>query len=353
MLCLAVFPLSAWTTPLPTVMAWIISVGFPFALSWSLAFRGAGVYRWGLASGLAVGLHCAGQTFKCWAFFQETRVGRSGGTSKGMANSRLPQVACSRNAGGVGGQESAGIEGVHGSRDGVAEKRGGDGAAGGAGHDGMPSDGRLEMPKGRRVILDVGTHPGPDGESVTFSEFLYFLLAVPSLVCKLPLLKANRQSAPNVSSAASELFHAVLTYVTIHACAVSIYAPLMRVLSARIDASSWTAFDEAVEALRHGEGGGGGWVTSLVWPIAGEEGAGGCEGYAGVFLGSEWRSSLFLGRLAVLCLSFFAGIMLLAPFMHFTLFYAFFHCLCMASAEFWGYPDRDLYGEQFARSIAG
>lgn len=31
---------------------------------------------------------------------------------------------------------------------------------------------------------------------------------------------------------------------------------------------------------------------------------------------------------------------------HFLLFYAFWHCICLGSAELWGYPDRDFYGEK-------
>lgn len=31
--------------------------------------------------------------------------------------------------------------------------------------------------------------------------------------------------------------------------------------------------------------------------------------------------------------------------LHFMVFYAFWHCVCLGMAELWGFPDRDLYGE--------
>lgn len=37
--------------------------------------------------------------------------------------------------------------------------------------------------------------------------------------------------------------------------------------------------------------------------------------------------------------------MLLSAMLHFLMFYAFWHCICLAAAELWGYPDRDFYGE--------
>ncbi|CAM9743562.1 unnamed protein product [Sphacelaria rigidula] len=30
--------------------------------------------------------------------------------------------------------------------------------------------------------------------------------------------------------------------------------------------------------------------------------------------------------------------------LRFLMFYAFWHCICLAAAELWGYPDRDFYG---------
>lgn len=30
---------------------------------------------------------------------------------------------------------------------------------------------------------------------------------------------------------------------------------------------------------------------------------------------------------------------------HFFVFYAFWHCICLGMAELWGFPDRNLYGE--------
>lgn len=48
-----------------------------------------------------------------------------------------------------------------------------------------------------------------------------------------------------------------------------------------------------------------------------------------------------------------SGSILWSTMMHFLMFYAFFHCICVGVAEFWGYPDRNLYGEYGHRQPDG
>lgn len=39
------------------------------------------------------------------------------------------------------------------------------------------------------------------------------------------------------------------------------------------------------------------------------------------------------------------GMFVFTPLVHFLMFYAFFHAVCLGCAELWGYPDRNIYGE--------
>ena len=50
-------------------------------------------------------------------------------------------------------------------------------------------------------------------------------------------------------------------------------------------------------------------------------------------------------RIVTVATAAFTGMVVLSPMMHFFMFYAFWHCVCLGSAELWGYPDRNTYGE--------
>lgn len=377
--CLLVYPLTVWTTnwtPDPAgesgaggysrpVTAGFISVGFPSAFAWGIALWGAGFFRWGFASGVAVGLQCAAVTMKSWSFFHkstaalgkrtiaETQGGPVGHHQSGSPvdllmekapHSEVPETGPSVRTGTVSGGNEEAIStssGCYAKAD------------------------RETKPGLSRTPSSVGYDPGvspdrltphsavPVEDSVAFLEYSSFLLLTPSLVCEPRLLKRLARRSPGFRAAFSELLHAALAYLAVHAYAVAIYAPAFRVLSAAYGSSSWAEFDTTVGCCRRGEsnGGGGGWVTAVLcqwFSWAGDvERDSGSQGaaYGGVVCDRDPGDDLTLERLAVVALGGLSGICVSSPMMHFLLFYAFFHCVCVGSGELWGYPDRNTYGE--------
>lgn len=174
---------------------------------------------------------------------------------------------------------------------------------------------------------------------LNFAEFAFFLLLAPSLVCEPRLLVSSARRPRRIAAAASEFFHAGLTYLAVHAACSAFFAPIMRVLAAALH-SGWADEDAWADLYRAD---GSGW-----WLLDDGGGSGGCgaEGGGGVCgeagSGVEGFGQHGLGTVAVaVCL----GMFVFTPLMHFLMFYAFFHAVCLGCAELWGYPDRNIYGE--------
>ena len=177
-----------------------------------------------------------------------------------------------------------------------------------------------------------------DGRPLTFGEFVFFLLMTPSLVCHPSLLRECARRPRNVTLAASEFLHAALAFLSVHTTCSTFYAPANRVLAVAMH-STWSDGDSwidanAWEALRRE--GSGDWLHDLAL-TAGE-----------TWLGEETSDSVVCGRTfffaAVVAAACF-GMFVFSPMQHFLMFYGFWHCVCLGSAELWGYPDRDMYGE--------
>ncbi|CAM9534927.1 unnamed protein product [Ascophyllum nodosum] len=155
---------------------------------------------------------------------------------------------------------------------------------------------------------------------LTFREYIFFLFVSPSLVCDVRLMQASARRPSRPLRAASEFFHAVLTYLAAHCAAGSVIAPAMRMLVVGISprwfehaVSEWAELDAA---------GGGGWPS---WALTNEL----LEGNKG-----PWMTTV----------CFLLLLMPLTSGACFLMFYAFWHCVCLGIAELWGFPDRDLYG---------
>lgn len=339
--CLLVYPMSAWmmrkapataserrkkNKSLPSIVAGLISVGFPSAVAWGIAVWGAGSFQWGFASGVGVGLHCAALVLKSWSFFQEafatgtrSEFASAGNLLVGGKEVVIPKTAVP----GPGPEPGpAGVSGLISPLTSSSEES---------------TDSRKRSAAPSIVPVD---------DTVTFGGFVFFLLCVPSLVCKPSLLRRSAWVRANVLAAASEVFHAALAYLVLHNVAVVVFAPALRVLNAAYESPSWVDFDRAMVALCFGEGGdadgsGANQLMATICRLGQLREAGGGQALAGLEPGTIVTLGRFgqVGSAAVIAMS--VG----SPIVHFLLFYAFFHCVCLSSAEFWGYPDRDFYGE--------
>lgn len=173
---------------------------------------------------------------------------------------------------------------------------------------------------------------------LTFGEFAFFLLLAPSLVCEPRLLVSSARRPRRIAAAASEFFHAGLTYLAVHATCSAFFAPIMRVLATALHAG-WA--DEDGWAELHRSDGSGWWLLQAGSGGCGAEGGGVC-GRAGLEgFGQHGRGTVTVAG----CL----GMFVFTPLMHFLMFYAFFHSVCLGCAELWGYPDRNIYGELVMR----
>ena len=157
---------------------------------------------------------------------------------------------------------------------------------------------------------------------LTFREYIFFLFLSPSLVCDVRLRQASARRPSRPLRAASEFFHAALTFLEVHCAAGSVIAPAMRMLIVSIR-PRW--YEHAVpEWAELDAAGGGGWPSRALTNELLEGGKG------------PW----------VISVCFLSLLMPLSSGAYFLLFYAFWHCVCLGMAELWGYPDRDLYGEK-------
>lgn len=196
-------------------------------------------------------------------------------------------------------------------------------------NEGSPVGGRENGEKDK----DKGNFVG----ALTFEECSFFLIFTPSLVCHPSQLRRCVRRPRQIARAASEFFHAALAFMTIHATCSAFFAPVNRVLAAAVhsnwaDADSWVDVG-AWEALRME--GNGDWLHNLA--LAAERAC----------IGDESLDKALLDRMDVFAVSVAAwcGMFVFSPMQHFLMFYGFWHCVCLGSAELWGYPDRNIYGE--------
>lgn len=322
-----------------------IAAAAPSIGVWAIAVCGAGVYRWGVASGLCVGLLCAGLTLKsvsfvqtcvpacetpalAWAALAEADAGEPVAGTSGSVT-----VSTSTESSPAGCAPREDIRGAEISRhDGGGDGGSGNGGRGGIGNGTATTSGSAAS---LGSVVD-GSSPRPQGGGggdggvapLTFEEFVFFLLLAPSLVCQPRYLKPSARRPRSVSRAASEFFHAGLTYLTVHVTCSTFFAPALRVLAAAFH-SSWAAADGWVALKAEGSGG---WLHDTSPAAAAAD-------YSGEALAGSQE------RIVTVATAAFAGMVVLSPMMHFFMFYAFWHCVCLGSAELWGYPDRNTYGE--------
>eukprot|EP00903_Cladosiphon_okamuranus_P020112 g18469.t1 len=162
--------------------------------------------------------------------------------------------------------------------------------------------------------------------SLTFGEYMFFVFLSPSLVCEMHLMKVSARRKSRYGRAASEFFHAGLAFLCAHCMVGSLLAPSLRLFVSGLRpawvegaADGWAALEAA---------GGAGWPS---WSTGSAFLAGGEHADKG--LGPLVTVGCCLWLLFPVCST-----------LHFLVFYAFWHCVCLGMAELWGFPDRNLYG---------
>ncbi|CAN0002222.1 unnamed protein product, partial [Hapterophycus canaliculatus] len=309
----------------------VLAAAAPSAVIWTVAVHGAGLFRWGLASGLCVGMQCAALTLKSVSFVQRARP--AGATTIGGASETEGAVT----APGLGlDATKAGPTVAHG--------RGTKAVATECLPVTAPEKG-ASVPETQRRCSD---HGGAAAETPTpalaFGEFAFFLMLTPSLVCEPRLLVVRARLPSRVAAACSEFLHAALAFLAVHAICSALYTPAMRVLAEALHAGGaggdggWADEEEWAELRRTDGSGwwlpGGGASLSKDWGgWRGEAGAG-----AGGYASLEWGAARSV--VVAACL----GTFVCSPVINYLMFYAFFHSVCLGSAELWGYPDRNIYG---------
>eukprot|EP00752_Nemacystus_decipiens_P001643 g1598.t1 len=273
-----VYPLHALTTRMTTTTAagdagrpfgtYVVAVGLPSAAVWGFAVWAKTRCPWALGPGLWFGLFCACVTLKITAFVATASAAARAAAARGGAAAPA----------GVGAE---------------AEVNGGGGGA---------------------------------PLSLTFGEYLFFLFLSPSLVCEMHLMKVSVRRRSRYGRAASEFFHAGLTFLCAHCVVGSLLAPSLRLFVSGLmpewvegAGTGWAALEAA---------GGAGWPS---WTAGSALLAGGEDADKG--LGALVTVGCFLWMLLPVCSA-----------VHFLVFYAFWHCVCLGMAELWGFPDRNLYG---------
>ncbi|CAM9839761.1 unnamed protein product [Ectocarpus sp. 12 AP-2014] len=308
-----------------------IAAAVPSIAVWAIAVYAAGVYRWGVASGLCVALQCAALTLKSVSFVQKARpIAAEAAIAVAAAHEDL---------------DAAGV---------AANADGGDRAA--------AARGKLAISPARRSVLqgDHRSNPpsptvnGDDGgaraadPTLTFREFAFFLVLAPSLVCRPQYLASGARRPPRVAAATSEFLHAGLTYIAVHVACSALFAPALRVLAEALHSggvAGWADEEDWAELRR--TDGSGWWLHDSSRSLGSlfASGGGGCVD-GGVGCGPGWTFSddgtghPGLTVAIAACL----GVFVFSPMMHFLMFYAFFHSVCLGCAELYGYPDRNTYG---------
>lgn len=305
-----------------SVAAGILAAAAPSVVIWVVAIGAAGLYRWGIASGLCVGLQCASLSLKSVSFMQQACLAADAAPS--TSNTAGTAAAAATAAAATGAVASAPPakqqQKCHGDDEG-----------------GKKSDGDA---------ASAALMPPP---ALTFAEFAFFLLAAPSLVCEPRLLLSSARLPRRFGAAASEFLHAGLAYLAVHVTCSAFFAPTLRVLAAALHSGGgggWADEDDWAEL--HRASGSGWWLYGYASRVESGGGCGGGEGGAGddggcgvegAFLESVDQQGFVVAVAACL------GMCVFSPMIHYLMFYAFFHSVCLGCAELWGYPDRNIYGE--------
>ncbi|CAM9544950.1 unnamed protein product, partial [Ectocarpus fasciculatus] len=150
-----------------------------------------------------------------------------------------------------------------------------------------------------------------DPRSLTFGEYLFFMFLSPSLVCEVRLMKVSARRPSRPLRAASEFFHAVLTFLCAHCVVGTFLAPSLRLLFSALRpdwvegaAAGWAELEAA---------GGAGWPS---WTAGSAFLAGGDKEESG--LGHLVTLGCFLWMLVVVSSS-----------THFMVFYSFWPLTCL------------------------
>lgn len=259
----------------------IVSLGLPATALWGVAIWAKSRYAWGLASGLWVGLFCACSTLKMTSFTATASAGVVTPIKQGS------QVAEGRPSTATSSDST--------------------------GHAG----GEVPSPQQQGLVAQVD-------HDLNFSEYIYFLFLTPSLVCEAHLMKRSARRSSRPLRAASELFHAVLAFLAVHCVCSTIVAPSLRLFVTGLEPRWVHGADTEWAALESSSGSVSGWPP---WSRGSE------------LLMDEGKSPWMTLASGLWILTAVSSVM------HFVVFYAFWHCVCLSIAELSGFPDRHLYGE--------
>lgn len=293
-----------------------VAVAIPTTSIWAIAVLGAMNFDWGIASGLCVGLHSAGLTLKLISYVQRCCGGHTNGNASG--SNGAPSVAHAASENSADTSQSS--------------------PKPNAKDEALPSipERTCESKQVASVASTVQTDAAASVGRLTFGEVAFFLLLTPCLVCEPQLLKREARLPSKPARAMSEFFHAALTYLAVHATCSALFAPTLRVLATALH-TSWTDAD-TWEALR--AQGSGDWLHSV------DAGVSAAAARAAAMVGEGDREGgVYDGSVITFVLAAFFGNCVLPPTISFLMFYAFWHCVCVGCAELWGYPDRNIYGE--------
>ena len=349
----------------------VAAAAVPSTAVWAFAVRAAGLFRWGVASGLCVGLFCAALTLKSISFVQQacpsvppparSSLAAPDGAAAGGGSTCVAEVSAptaptaTRGSGSIDGPKTRSRGKAEAYAGGVD---GGTAAARWRGQGRRDGENSLSSPSASASPRGSGGTPSPPPirrlPLSTFGEFAFFLLLAPSLVCEPRLLTSSARRPRRIAAAASEFFHAGLAYLAVHATCSAFFAPIMRLLAAALH-SGWADEEGWTELLR--SEGSGWWLLAGVGSGSGHAslfgggdggggvGEGGCGGGGGGG-GGEAGQGLSYGEqeLTTVGVAACLGMFVFTPLMHFLMFYAFFHAVCLGCAELWGYPDRNIYG---------
>lgn len=310
----------------------ILAAAAPSTAVWVFAVHAAGLFRWGIASGLCVGLHCAALTLKSISFAQQACPAWSPASpaDAGASGAAPPTAVAAEHGGSCTAATTA-----HGRADGGPRTRSQAAAADTGAEGSTPASHEQGQRRGEDSSASPSRGPlSPPAPLLTFGEFVFFLLLAPSLVCEPRLLASSARLPRRVAAAASEFFHAGLVYLAVHVTCSAFFAPILRVLAAALH-SGW-ADEEGWAELRRADGSGW-WLHGGGDCFAAEDAVRAC-GEAGPALEWSGRQALTVAVAGSL------GMLVLTPLIHFLMFYAFFHSVCLGFAELWGYPDRNIYG---------
>lgn len=298
MLSIAVYPLHVFMTPKKAAAASdhlsarrLVTLGLPAAAVWSFAVWVKSHFVWGLASALWFALFCACMTLKITSFTGTVACAPEEVLAVTPTLNGKPTAAATTAAAAT--DTTAVID--------------------------PASTGSLS----RREEFSA--------HALTLREYVFFLFQTPSLVCEVRLMKESARRWSRPLHAASEFFHATLAFLAAHCMVGALLAPAMRVFITGLRPQWVEGASAGWAELDGGVGGGGGWPSWEVGSaLLSEEGGKG-----------PWVT-------LVSCLWMLTTV---SSCVHFLVFYAFWHCVCLGISELWGFPDRHLYGEMLAETV--